>query len=97
MSGTPGHDPDPAQFWDGVYAGKDAREVSWFAPHLDASLRLLDKAGLMPGSRLIDVGGGASTLVDDLLARGLRSLTVLDVSASALAVAQQRLGPRLRT
>ena len=84
---------DPARFWDGVYASKDSREFSWFAPHLDASLRLLEKAGLERESRLIDVGGGASTLVDDLLARDMPSLTVLDVSAAALAVAQQRLGP----
>lgn len=83
-----------ARFWDGVYAGKDSREVSWFAPHLDASLRLLDTAGLGPGSRLIDVGGGASTLVDDLLSRGMAALTVLDASTTALAVARQRLGPQ---
>jgi SAM-dependent methyltransferase len=93
MSGPPESSIDAACFWDGVYAGKDSREVSWFAPHLDTSLRLLESAGLDPGSRLIDVGGGASTLVDDLLSRGIDALTVLDVSATALAVAQQRLGP----
>lgn len=89
---APGVGTGPATFWDGVYASRDSGEVSWFAPHLEASLRLLGKAGLRTDSRLIDVGGGASTLVDDLLSRGMQALTVLDVSAKALAVAQGRLG-----
>jgi SAM-dependent methyltransferase len=55
---------------------------------------LLERAGLTPESRLIDVGGGASTLVDDLLGLGLRNITVLDVSPEALAVSRRRLAAR---
>lgn len=87
--------PEPAQaHWENVYRSRPADAVSWFRPHLDLSLALLQQAGLEPGSRLIDIGGGASTLVDDLLARGLQDITVLDLSPAALAVARERLGPR---
>jgi ubiquinone/menaquinone biosynthesis C-methylase UbiE len=78
--------------WQDVYRTKAADRVSWYRPHLDVSLELLELAGLRADIRLIDVGGGASTLVDDLLARGLRRITVLDVSAEALAIARRRLG-----
>lgn len=81
-----------ASFWDSVYATKDSRELSWFAEHLEGSLAWLDRCGLHADTRLIDVGGGASTLVDDLLARGLRHVTVLDLSGRALEVARMRLG-----
>ena len=67
--------------------------MSWYRPHLDASLRLLQKHGLTASSSLIDVGGGASTLVDDLLAGGLERMTVLDLADEALDVARTRLGP----
>jgi len=77
-----------------VYQRKPATAVSWYRPHLDTSLQLLDAAGMEAHSRVIDVGGGASTLVDDLLDRGLTQITVLDLSAEALAVAQARLGAR---
>lgn len=80
--------------WQKVYAEKSADAVSWYRPHLDTSLRLLERAGLDARSRLIDVGGGASTLVDDLLARGLTAITVLDIAESALDAARQRLGER---
>ena len=80
--------------WQAVYQGKDPVAVSWYRPHLEVSLALLDHAGLSAGARLIDVGGGAATLVDDLLERGLTEVTVLDVSGQALAIARARLGPR---
>lgn len=79
--------------WEKVYRTKLSDEVSWYRPHLEVSLDLLAKAGLNPESRVIDVGAGASTLVDDLLARGVRSLIALDVSESALRNARDRLGP----
>ncbi|MCE5232082.1 MAG: class I SAM-dependent methyltransferase [Mizugakiibacter sp.] len=82
------------EHWQQVYATKGSDAVSWYRPHLDTSLRLLERAGLGAGSRLIDVGGGASTLVDDLLARGLTAVTVLDIAKSALDAARQRLGAR---
>ena len=80
--------------WENVYRDKDSQAVSWFRPHLDVSLRLLERAGLNVQSRVIDIGGGASTLVDDLLDRGVARIAVLDLSAEALRAAQQRLGDR---
>jgi 2-polyprenyl-3-methyl-5-hydroxy-6-metoxy-1,4-benzoquinol methylase len=80
--------------WQRVYQSRLPDEVSWYRPRLDASLELLELAGLSAESRLIDVGGGASTLVDDLLARGLENITVLDVSAEALAVSRRRLAAK---
>lgn len=82
------------QHWEGVYKGKKHDEVSWYAPHLITSLELIRASALSASARIIDIGGGASTLVDDLLAEGYAALTVLDVSASALAVSRQRLGDR---
>lgn len=88
---------EPDDHWETVYRSKDAQSVSWFTPHLEVSLRLLLRAGLHPGSRVIDIGGGASTLVDDLLERGVAKISVLDLSAEALQVAQRRLGDRAGT
>jgi SAM-dependent methyltransferase len=83
---------DARQHWERVYRTKQPTEVSWYAPHLDASLRIIGEAAPERASRIIDVGGGESTLIDDLLARGYRDLSVLDVSATALEVAKARLG-----
>lgn len=78
--------------WDKVYGSKSADAVSWFQEHADHSLRLIEQTGARQDASIIDVGGGASTLVDDLLARGYRRLSVLDLSAAALVTAQRRLG-----
>ncbi len=80
--------------WQNVYRTKSPDSVSWYQPHLQLSLQLLTEAGLTASSRLIDVGGGASTLVDDLLERGLCNVSVLDVSDEALSLARRRLGER---
>jgi 2-polyprenyl-3-methyl-5-hydroxy-6-metoxy-1,4-benzoquinol methylase len=80
--------------WEKVYATKAATEVSWFQPHAQLSLKLIHEAGVPPSAAIIDVGGGASTLVDDLLAQGYAAVTVLDLSGSALAAAKTRLGAR---
>jgi ubiquinone/menaquinone biosynthesis C-methylase UbiE len=80
--------------WEDVYARKAADAVSWYRPHLERSLALIDAAGLARDASIVDVGGGASTLVDDLLDRGYTNLTVLDLSAKALDVARERLGDR---
>lgn len=80
--------------WEQVYASKATDAVSWFQPHAERSLRFIEQARLPPTAAIIDVGGGASTLVDDLLARGFQNLTVLDLSARALAAARARLGAR---
>jgi len=85
---------DARKHWDEVYATKRPTGVSWYQPHLSRSLALIERAGIGPGDRLIDVGGGASTLVDDLMDRGFRHITVLDVSALALDASQKRLGSR---
>lgn len=78
--------------WEHVYQTKSASSVSWFQEHAERSLELIKSIGAKSDSRIIDVGGGASTLVDDLVREGYRSVAVLDLSASALAVAQGRLG-----
>lgn len=86
---------DPASsHWEAVYAARHATAVSWYREKLDASLALLRDAGVLAASRVIDVGGGASTLVDHLLDAGVEQVTVLDLSSRALAVAQARLGAR---
>ena len=83
---------DPRQHWENVYRTKQPTEVSWYAPHLEMSLRLIEDAAAQRTATIIDVGGGEATLVDDLLARGYSDLSVLDVSATALAIAKSRLG-----
>jgi SAM-dependent methyltransferase len=83
--------------WQDVYRTKSTDSLSWYRPHLELSLEILTIAGLSCDSRVIDVGAGASTLVDDLIARGVWDVTALDVSEEALAVAQRRLGERART
>jgi SAM-dependent methyltransferase len=87
---------DRQTHWQNVYRTKAVDAVSWYRPHLDVSVELLERAGLSTDSRVIDIGGGASTLVDDLLDRGLRGISILDVSAEALAIARQRLGDRAK-
>ena len=84
---------DRRQHWEAVYRSKAADEVSWFQPHAASSLRLIERcAGT--DAHVIDVGGGASVLVDDLLDAGYRKLTVLDLAESALAASRARLGAR---
>lgn len=80
-----------AAHWAHVYATKAVTDVSWYAPHLDDSLDAITSlAG--PEARIIDVGGGASTLADDLMARGYAHVTVLDIAPQALDVSRARLG-----
>ena len=80
--------------WDAVYSGKDEAGTSWFRPHLDESLRLIDALGLPRQAPVLDVGGGRSTLVEDLLERGFSDIGVMDLSAIALDATKQRLGVR---
>lgn len=79
--------------WDQVYRTKASTQVSWYRPHLERSLELIAQGGPCT-ARVIDVGGGASTLVDDLLDRGYENVTVLDISEAAIEVARERLGAR---
>src|SRR5665213_3480513 len=85
---------DTADHWQAVHRTKQPDQVSWFTPRLNVSIALLRQAGLNPNSRIIDIGAGASTLVDDLLDMGLRHIMVVDISAAALDVARRRLGAR---
>ena len=82
------------QHWEKVYTTKAATEVSWFQEHALLSLKLIRDAGVPSAAAIIDVGGGSSTLVDDLLAQGYENVTVLDLSGTALATARSRLGAR---
>jgi SAM-dependent methyltransferase len=84
--------PTAAEHWDAAYA-RGPQAVSWFQARPEVSLRLIDGLDLAPAAPVIDVGGGASPLAAALLDRGLSDLTVLDVSAAALAAARERLGP----
>ncbi|SOE66293.1 Methyltransferase domain-containing protein [Burkholderia sp. OK233] len=83
---------DSKNHWEDVYRSKAPDEVSWYRSHLDTSLRLIEKIAPDRNAAIIDVGGGESTLVDDLLQRGYRDLTVLDMSAVALDSTRKRFG-----
>ncbi len=80
------------EHWENVYKAKSPTEVSWFQPHLAKSLELIALSGIDAQAGIIDIGGGASTLADDLLNKGYSNISVLDVSAAALEVAKKRLG-----
>jgi SAM-dependent methyltransferase len=80
------------EHWDSVYAKKSPEEVSWYRPRLERSLSWIDGCGLDRAARVVDVGGGASTLVDDLLARGFECVSVVDLSARGLEHSCARLG-----
>jgi len=82
------------EHWNAIHRQKGPEGVSWYRPHLDRSLKFIDGAGLSPGAAILDVGGGASTLVDDLLGRGYQNVTVLDLSERAIEQAKARLGAR---
>ena len=84
-----------AEHWETVYKNKPVDRVSWFQNHADRSLAMIRQTGLAPAeARVIDVGAGASVLVDDLLDAGYRHVTVLDIAEPALAVSRARLGER---
>lgn len=85
---------EPKEHWERVYATRAPDQVSWYQEHARQSLELIGSIGLTRDASIIDVGGGASTLVDDLLGAGYASLTVLDLSAAALEAARTRLGER---
>ena len=72
--------------WEHIYTTKAPGQVSWFRPHLETSLSLIERAAADRSARIIDVGAGESTLVDDLLRSGYARLTVLDISPTAIDV-----------
>ncbi len=82
---------DQASHWERVYRTKGPDQVSWFQPEARLSLELIQQAAPARDSAIIDVGAGASTLVDGLVTAGYGDITVLDLSVTALAQAQTRL------
>jgi hypothetical protein len=89
---------DPARaHWDGVYSRRPADQVSWYEAIPARSLGWILATNIPASAAVIDVGGGASTLVDELLARGFSDITVLDISAEVLGKVAQRLGDRGKT
>lgn len=80
--------------WETVYGSKKFTDVSWFQPRPERSLQLIERAALDRNDAIIDIGGGASTLVDHLLDDGFTDITVLDIAIKSLLQAQERLGDR---
>ena len=80
--------------WEDVYTRKSESEVSWFQENPAPSLELIGQVGATSSSAVIDIGGGASRLVDHLVGRDFEDITVLDLSEAALATAKARLGTR---
>ncbi|NNF40327.1 MAG: class I SAM-dependent methyltransferase [Woeseiaceae bacterium] len=88
---------DRKAHWQRVYTDKEPTTVSWFQPVPESSLRLIQSTGLQKHLPILDVGGGASTLVDHLLASGYTDISVLDISAGALATSRARLGDQAQS
>lgn len=84
----------PKAHWENVYAVKLPTEVSWHQKHQLLSLDMIQQTATDKAARIIDVGAGASNLIDDLLDRGYFNLTALDISAAALQASRTRLGVR---
>lgn len=82
------------QHWEQVYSDKKPTDVSWYQLHPEYSLALIEACAAGSGARIIDVGGGTSTLVDHLLTAGYRHISVLDIAGTAIRQAQARLGAR---
>jgi 2-polyprenyl-3-methyl-5-hydroxy-6-metoxy-1,4-benzoquinol methylase len=80
--------------WEQIYQTKSTTQVSWYQEHAQYSVQFIQKIGIQKTAAIIDIGGGASTLVDDLLVAGFQNISVLDVSGTALQVVRQRLGAR---
>jgi len=85
---------DKKTHWEHIYETKAPTQVSWYQEHAQYSLQFIQNTGVPKTGHIIDIGGGASALVNDLLAAGFENISVLDVSATALQLARQRLGAR---
>jgi len=82
--------------WEQTYSGKETDALGWYTPHLATSLSWIQELNLGADAPIIDIGGGASTLVDDLLEANYRSITVLDISSKALSLVRARLGEKAK-
>jgi len=83
---------DARSHWEQVHATKDPKQVSWFRPHLERSLELIERAAPDRLASILDVGAGQSTLVDDLLGLGYENISVLEISQTALDALRERVG-----
>jgi len=92
---TNGDAPDPANHWNNAYA-EGGRDRSWYQDHASTSMELIQQSGSEKRS-IIDIGGGASTLVDGLLTAGYDDIAVLDIAPAGLDAARTRLGDRALT
>lgn len=82
------------EHWEQVYSERTPEQVSWYQTQPQPSWSMIEHSGIRPTEAIIDVGGGASNLVDHLLASGWEAVTVLDLSAAALQLAEKRLGSK---
>ena len=80
--------------WEQIYEKKGPTRGSWYQEHAQFSLQYIRNTGIQISEHIIDVGGGASTLVDDLIADGFQQISILDISGTALQLARQRLGTK---
>ncbi|WP_321367949.1 class I SAM-dependent methyltransferase [uncultured Draconibacterium sp.] len=85
---------DRKKHWEEIYQSKNIEEVSWFQASPTTSLQFVNEFNLPLSARIIDVGGGDSYLVDELLKMGYHNITVLDISETAIKKAQKRLGEK---
>lgn len=84
-------DFDPKQHWEKVYQEKEPGQVSWYQTQPNISLELIALSGISQAGKIIDVGGGASFLVEKLIDKGFKNVTVLDISGKAIEHAKKRL------
>ncbi len=82
------------EHWENIYATKSVDQVSWYREHLENSLQMIVGTGISKTAAIIDVGGGASTLVDDLLEADFGDVAVLDISGKAIEKTKERLGKK---
>lgn len=80
--------------WEHIYETKSPTQVSWYQEHAQFSMHYIENTGIRKTDHILDVGGGTSTLVDDLIEAGFQNITILDVSGTALQLARQRLGTK---
>lgn len=80
--------------WEQIYSTKLIKQLGWYEPHLQTSLNWIKEFNLSVNAPIIDIGGGASTLVDDLLDEGYQAITVFDISKKALSLTKARIGKK---